>query len=153
MGWRACVLSLLLLHAEARADVLTLGIFPTTNRAASVSCRIELRAGQITVVEVRGAGMPPRTPYRWPVRQSEELAVLRALQALISGDLPGVEPYGSRTPATPYLTVTWSADVNGQRVTGLYLQPGTDLPAVIAILIDTVMPGSGCQRPGPLGQD
>ncbi len=145
MGWRGCVLSLFLLPVQARAEVLTLGIFPSTNSAASISCRIELRAGQVTVVEVRGAGMPPRSPYRWPVRPAEELAVLRALQALISGDLPGVEPYGSRTPPAPFMTIAWSAKVNGQRVTGLYVQAGTDLPSVMATLIDTVMPGSGCQ--------
>jgi hypothetical protein len=145
MGWRACVLSALLLSGAARADVLTFGIFPTANPSASVSCRIELRSGQINVVEVRGVGMPPKAPYRWPVRRAEETAILHALQALISGDLPGVEVYSARTPAAPYVTITWSSKVNGLRVAGLYLQSGNDLPDVMATLIDTVMPGSGCQ--------
>lgn len=148
MGWRAIVLSLCLLPVAARGDVLTFGIFPSSDTAISVSCRIELRAGQVTVVEVRGAGMPPRAPYRWPVRGPEETAILHALQALISGDLPGVEPYGSRTPAAPYVTVAWSSTVNGQRISGLYLQSGITLPEVMATLLDTVMPGSGCQT-GP----
>lgn len=145
MGWRGIILSLVLMSGGARADVMTFGVFPSSDPAVSVSCRIELRAGQINVVEVRGVGMPPRSPYRWPVRRAEEMAILRALQALISGDLPGVETYTSRTPATPYLTISWSSQVNGQRVTGLYQQSGTALPAVMAALMDTVMPGSGCQ--------
>ena len=149
MGWRASVLSLFMLPVAGQADVLTFGIYPSSNPAVSISCRIELRAGQINVVEVRGVGMPPRAPYRWPVRRAEEVAVLRALQALISGDLPGVETYSSRTPPPPYLTIAWSSQVNGQRVTGLYQQLGIGLPDVMAVLMDTVMPGSGCQmRPG-----
>lgn len=144
MGWRGVVLSLCLLPQGALSDVLTFGIFPSSDPAASVSCRIELRAGQINVVEVRGVGMPPRSPYRWPVRRAEEVALLRALQALISGDFPGVEAYTSRNPAAPYLTIAWSSQVNGQRLTGLYQQAGITLPEVMATLLDTVMPGSGC---------
>ena len=146
MGWRALVLSSFLLAKVAHADVLTFGFFPSSDPAQSVSCRIELKAGQINVVEVHGAGMPPKSPFRWPVRQVEEQAMLRALQSLISGDLPGVETYTSRTPPAPYMSITWSSVLNGTRVSGLYLQDGTDLPLVMSHLIDTVMPGSGCQQ-------
>ena len=145
MGWRGMVLSLCLLPHGALGDVLTFGIFPTSNRAASVSCRIELRAGQINVVEVRGTGMPPKRPFRWPVRRAEEKAVLSALQALISGDLPGADALSTRDPPAPYVTITWSSTVNGQRVGGLYRQAGLELPPVMAQLIDVIMPGSGCQ--------
>jgi hypothetical protein len=145
MGWRGMVLSLCLLPQEAFGDVLTFGIFPTSNPATSVSCRIELRDGQIIVVEVRGVGMPPRRPFRWPVRRAEEKAVLSALQALISGDLPGVDAYTSRDPPAPYVTINWSSTVNGQRVAGLYIQSGLELPPVMAQLMDVILPGSGCQ--------
>jgi hypothetical protein len=145
MGWRAAALMLCLLPQGALGDVLTLGIYPTSNPGASVSCRIELRSGQINVVEVRGTGMPPKRPFRWPVRQHEEAAMLSALQALISGDLPGVDTYSSRQPAAPYVTITWSSVVNGARVNGLYLQSGLTLPPVLSQLLDVTMPGSGCQ--------
>ena len=145
MGWRGLVLSLCLLPQGALGDVLTFGIFPTSNRATSVSCRIEMRDGQINVVEVRGIGMPPRRPYRWPVRRAEERAMLAALQALISGDLPGVDSQTSREPPAPYATINWSSTVNGQRVSGLYIQSGAQLPPVMAQLIDVILPGSGCQ--------
>jgi hypothetical protein len=142
---RAAALALCLLPSAALPDVLTFGIFPTPNPSTSVSCRIELRSGQINVVEVRGTGMPPKRPFRWPVRRSEEMAVLRALQALISGDLTSVEVYSAVSPPAPYVTITWSSQVNGARVDGLYLQSGLDLPPVMSTLIDVIMPGSGCQ--------
>ena len=145
MGWRAAAAGLCLLPQAALSDVLTFGIFPTSNRSSSVSCRIELRSGQINVVEVRGTGMPPKRPFRWPVRRAEEMAVLRALQALISGDLPGVETYTSVAPPAPYVTITWSSQVNRARVDGLYIQKGLQLPEVMSQLIDITMPGSGCQ--------
>ena len=149
MGWRACVLALGLLPQGALSDVLTFGIFPTSNPASSVSCRIELRAGQINVVEVRRIGMLPDHPFRWPVRRAEEKAVLSALQALISGDLPGVENYTLRQPPAPYVTISWSSTVNGARVSGLYMQAGLTLPPVMARLMDVIIPGSGCQIATP----
>jgi hypothetical protein len=145
MGWRAAVLGLCLLPVAGHCDVLTFGIWPTSNPADSISCRIELKSGQINVVEVHGTGMPPRHPMRWPVRRAEEAAVLSTLLALVSGDLPGVDPYTSRPPNAPYVTVTWSTEVDGVRVNGLYVQTGLDLPATMARLVDTVIPGSGCQ--------
>lgn len=146
MAWRAVVLSLCLLPQGAVGDVLTFGIFPTSNPAASVSCRIELRAGQINVVEVRGIGMPPKRPFRWPVRRAEEKAILSALQALISGDLPGVDAFATWQPPAPYVTISWSTTVNDERVSGLYIQPGLELPPVMAQVIDVILPGSGCQH-------
>ncbi len=143
--WRRAVLLAAFLAPQAvSADVLTFGIYPTSNPADSVSCRIELKSGQVNVVEVRGAGMPPKSPWRWPVRRPEEKVILSALQALISGDLPGVDRYNARVPPAPYFTVTWSTRVDDVPVSGLYIQEGLDMPDLLSQLIDTVMPGSGC---------
>ena len=142
---QAAVLSFLLLPQPGYSDVLTFGIWPSSNPASGVSCRIELKSGQINVVEVRGTGMPPKRPLRWPVRRGEEVAVLASLAALISGDLPSVDIYQSRSPPAPYVTVTWSTTVDEMQVSGLYIQSGLALPATLSQLIDTVMPGSGCQ--------
>ncbi|MEO8241013.1 MAG: hypothetical protein ABI832_01815 [bacterium] len=144
--WRqACVLSLCLLPEAVLADVLTFAISPTSNPADGVSCRIEVRDGQVIVVEVVGTGMPPHKPLRWPVRRYEQVAVLRALQAFVSGDLASVDAYTSRLPAEPYVTVTWSTELDNAAVNGLYVQSGLVLPAVLAQAIDATMPGSECQ--------
>lgn len=71
MWWQAAVLFVLLLPQVGHSDVLTFGVWPVSNPASGVSCRIDLKSGQINVVEVRGAGMPPKSPLRWPVRRGE----------------------------------------------------------------------------------
>ena len=147
---RAVVLSDLLQAKAADAYVLTFGLFPSSNPSTIISCRIELRSGQISVVEVRGVGMPPRRPYRWPVRRAEDIAVLRALQALVRGDLPGVEVNSFLPPPAPYASINWSTKFNGVSVFMLYLQSGTTLPDVMVRLIDAVMSGGGCQAKAQL---
>ena len=82
---------------------------------------------------------------RWIVRKAEELAVLQALQALVSGDLQGVDIYNSRLPLAPYVTVTWSTRVSDVPTSGLYVQKGLDLPPLLAGLISTVLPGGPCE--------
>jgi hypothetical protein len=145
MRWRAMLVALLLMPGPARADALAFEFWPERNADTSVSCRIELRGGQIIVIEFIGSGMPPRLPLRWPVRQHEEIAILRALQALVSGDLPSSDAYSLRVPPPPYVVVAWSTEVNGAYVSGFYVQPHIDLPPVLAGLIDTVLPGGPCQ--------
>jgi len=143
MRGRALLVALLL-PAMARADALAFQLWPTRYADDMLSCRIELRGGQIVAIEYRGSGPPPPMVMRWPVRQGEELAVLHALQALVSGDLPGVEPYTSRNPPPPYVALVWSTRVDGRLTTGLYLQQGLSLPPVLAGLIETVLPGGPC---------
>lgn len=145
MGHWAYALAFCLLPGAALPDVLTYEIWPTADPSESLSCLIALTDGQIRVVEVRGAGMPPRHPLRWPVRPAEEAAVLAALQALISGEVPGVDIYGARNPTPPYLTITWSSQVNGTWVSGLYIQPGLALPQVLAQVLTAVIPSSRCR--------
>ena len=142
---RAMMFALAVMPDLARADVLTFEISPDHSPDHEVSCRIELHGHEMNVLEVRGAGMPPAHPMRWTVRKAEELAVLRALQALVSGDLAGVDIYNARLPLAPYVTVTWSTRVSGVPTSGLYVQKGLDLPPVLAGLIDTVLPGGPCE--------
>jgi hypothetical protein len=145
MHGRALVLALLMLCSPARGDSIAFQIWPSRNSQDLVTCRIELRGGQIVAIEYRGSGAPPALIMRWPVRRAEEIAILHVLQALISGDLPGVDPYSSRVPLPPYVMVTWSSRVNDRLVTGMYLQKGLDLPPILAGLIDTILPGGPCE--------
>lgn len=142
-GW-ALVLAVLVLCQAARADSVAFQIWPNRNADDVVTCRIELRAGQIVAIEFKGSGAPPGLIMRWPVRKAEEAAVLHTLQALISGDLPGLDPYKARVPLPPYVMVTWSTTVDDRLLTGLYIQNGLDLPPVLASLIGTVIPGGPC---------
>ena len=138
------LVALMLLPQAVFGDVLTFDVWPTHDPDQEVSCRIELKDNQINVLEVLGTGMPPGRPLRWPVRKAEEVAMLRALQALISGDLPGTLAYQSRLPPPPYVTVNWSSRVNDSYVTGDYQQAGLVLPVLLAGVIDTVIPGGPC---------
>ena len=144
MRGRGLLFALLVLCQGARADSVAFQIWPNRSADDMVACRIELRAGQIVAIETQGSGAPPGLIMRWPVRKDEEAAVLHALQALISGDLPGVDPYKTRMPPPPFVMVTWSSMVNDRLLTGLYLQTGLVLPPILAGLIDTVLPGGAC---------
>jgi len=143
-GW-AALLALLLLPEAALPDVVGFEIWPSRNADDVVSCRIELRAGQVVVVEFTGSGMPPKTPLRWPVRKPEEKVILHALQAFVGGDLPSADAYTLRVPPAPYALVSWSTTVNGKYISGFYIQNGTDVPPVLATLIDTILPGGPCE--------
>lgn len=145
MWRRALILSLIAMPQMAAADALTFEIVPSaSDPTQSLSCRIEVAAGQMIAVQVLGIGMPPRKPLRWPVRQQEAAALGDALTALIAGDLTSVETYNSRRPPAPLITVTWAARVSGKAMSGLYIQSGLDLPQVLVRVIQTVMPGSAC---------
>ena len=143
---RGLALSLLLLPQVMSADVLTFAIWPDGNPAHSLACRIELVHGQMIAVEVLGTGMPPHGALRWPAGLVERAALRRALGALLTGDLPSIEPYGSCVPPTPYVTVTWSTILNGAPISGLYVQQELALPQELALVLQTAMPGSGCDK-------
>ena len=145
MWWRGVVLSLGLLPLAASADVLTFEIRPSADLTKNMSCRIELRDGLIIAVAINGVGMPPRHAMRWPVRRGEAAAIGDALAAFIAGDLPSVEIHTSHGPPPPYVSVIWSTQVSGVRMSGQYFQSGLDLPPPLARAIDAVIPGSICQ--------
>lgn len=138
------VLSLALVPSVGSADVLTYAIWPDSNPAHSMACRIELWHGQIIAVEVLGTGMPPRHALRWPAGIAERAAIRAVLGAMLTGDLPSVEAYSSRAPKTPYVTVNWSTTLNGSPVSGLYVQAGLAMPPTLRTLLQKTMPGSNC---------
>ena len=146
MWWRGVVLSLCLLPQAASADVLTFDIRPSANPYKSLFCRIEIRGGQMIVVEVLGTFVSPRQVMRWPVRHGEAAAMADAMAAMISGDLPSVEGYAAHGPPAPMIAVTWSTKLERGLVAGVYTQSGLDLPPLLDRVIDTVMPGSACDR-------
>ena len=145
MGWRALVLSFSLMSQAAAADVLSFDIWPSTDPYKSLVCRIEIRGGQMIVVEVQGTFVPPRHVMRWPVRHGEAAAMAVAMAALIAGDLPSVGGYAAHGPAAPMIAVTWSTKLERGLISGVYTQSGLDLPPELARVVDTVMPGSACQ--------
>ena len=132
------------LPAPALGNSLTFDIWPSTDPMQSTSCALRLAGGMITAVEVRGTGMPAHQPMRWPARPEEITALMAALQALVSGELPSVETYSSRLPAPPYVTVNWMARVNDGMLTGLYIQTGLVLPPELAQVLDNLTPGGPC---------
>ena len=146
MWGRALVLSLCLVPQAAAADVLTFDIWPSADPYKSLVCRIEIRGGQMIVVEVQGTFVPPRHVMRWPVRHGEAAAMADAMAALIAGDLPSVGGYAAHGPAAPMIAVTWSTKLERGLVAGVYTQSGLDLPPLLDRVIDTVMPGSACDR-------
>jgi hypothetical protein len=135
-----------LLPAPALGNSLTFDIWPSADPTQSTSCALRLAGGMITAVEVRGTGMPPHLPMRWPARPGEVAALMAALQALVAGDLPSVETYSSRLPAPPYVTVGWMARVDDGMLTGLYIQQGLHLPPALAQVLANLTPGGPCAR-------
>jgi hypothetical protein len=135
-----------ILPAPALGNSLTFDIWPSANPMQSTSCALRLAGGMITAVEVQGTGMPPQQPMRWPASPEEIAALMAALQALVSGDLPSVETYTSRLPAPPYITVNWMARVDDGMLTGLYIQKGLTLPLELTRVLDGLTPGGPCTK-------
>lgn len=128
------------------ADSVTFDIWTSRNPDTSVSCAVRLNRGQMSAVEVAGLGMPPPKPMRWYAGVEERQALDAALLAFLNGDLPVVEPYSSRLPDAPYITLNWSAQTADGFRSGLYAHPGLDLPPVLMALLDQVLPGGLCAR-------
>lgn len=133
-----------LLPVAATGNAITFEIWPTSDPDDATFCVLRLSRGMITAVHVRGQGMPPVPPQRWPARDGEIAGLMAGLQALVSQDLPSVEVYASRRPAPPFITATWAAKVNGGMAHGLYVQSGLALPQVLAQVITTLVPGGPC---------
>jgi hypothetical protein len=136
--------AVLMLPAGAAANSITFEIWPSPDPGQVISCVVRWQHGQISALEVMGPGMPPRHPARWYQGQREQDALMDALTALVNGDLPTINPTGSRLPPPPFVTATWMARVDGGLMTGLFVQQGLDLPAVFDRLITTLLPGGMC---------
>lgn len=116
----------------ACANRLTFEVWPDSSPDHMVSCTFAVSNGWISLVHVSGAGMPGPEPMRWRATRAELEAVTSGLQALVAGDLGSVDAYHSRQPPAPFLSVTWMTRLDDQLASGLYLQPGLDLPAPLS---------------------
>jgi hypothetical protein len=119
----------------AAANRLTLEVWPDTQPDHAVFCSVSLVNGWITLVQAHGLGLPAPHPLRWRASQTEDTAMTAALQAFLSGELVSVDPYGSRLPPPPFVTITWMTTLNDDMATGLYIQSGLPLPTAL----DTVL--------------
>ena len=99
--------------------------------------------GWISLVQVKGVGMPAPEPMRWRASHAEEEAVSSGLQALVVGDLGSVDIYRSRQPPAPFLSVTWMTRLDDRFASGLYIQSGLSLPAPLSQTLNAL----GLDRP------
>jgi hypothetical protein len=111
------------------ANRLTFEVWPDASPDHMVSCSFAVADGWISLVQVEGVGMPGPKPMRWRASDAEEDAMASGLQALVGGQLGSVDPYQSRQPPAPFVSVTWMTRLDDQLASGLYVQTGLALPA------------------------
>jgi hypothetical protein len=136
--------ALVVAAGQAGANRLTFEVWPDPDPTHAAFCSIALADGWLSLVQVRGAGLPARRPLRWRASASEEAAILSALQAFLAGDLVSTDPYGSRLPPAPFVTVTWMTTLDHSMATGLYIQPRAALPPVLAEVAVSLGLGQTC---------
>ena len=139
----ALCLVAILAALPAHANRLTFEVWPDASPDHAISCTFALADGWISLVQVTGAGMPGPDPMRWRASQDEVAALSDSLQAFVGGALGSVDPYGSRPPAAPFLSVTWMTRLNDRLATGLYIQPGLTLPRPLSDTLGSL----GLDRP------
>ncbi len=127
----------------AFANRLTFEVWPDGSPDHAVFCTIALSEGWISLVQVKGAGMPGPDPIRWRASRDEVEALEGSLQVLVAGALASVDPYVSRPPQAPFLSVTWMTLLDDRLATGLYIQPGLALPGPLSQTIGSL----GLDRP------
>jgi hypothetical protein len=137
-------LAVLAANSPASANRLTFEAWPDANPANAAFCSVALSDGWFTLVQVQGAGLPAERPLRWRASDREEDAMTAALQAFLARDLVSVDPYESRLPPAPFVTVTWMTTLDDQMATGLYIQPGLPLPPVLADMAAALGLGQAC---------
>jgi hypothetical protein len=116
----------------ACANRLTFEVWPNPDPTSATFCSVALSGGQLSLVQAKGAGLPTPEPLRWRASEPEQEAMTAALQAFLTGELVSVDPYVSRLPPAPFVTVTWMTTLDDHMATGLYIQPGLTLPPVLA---------------------
>lgn len=114
------------------ANRLTFAVWPDASPDHAIFCSVALTDGWISLVQVKGAGMPGADPMRWRASWGEVDALAGGLQALVGGALGSVDPYRSRQPPAPFLTVTWMTRLDDRLATGLYIQTGLALPGPLS---------------------
>jgi hypothetical protein len=127
----------------AFANRLTFEVWPDGSPDHAVSCTFALSDGWISLVQIKGAGMPGPDPMRWRASRLEVEALEDSLQVLVGGALASVDPYMSRPPPAPFLSVTWMTRLDDRLATGLYIQPGLALPGPLSRTIGSL----GLDRP------
>jgi hypothetical protein len=137
LGLATC-LTALVAALPARANRLTFEVWPDASPDHAISCTFALSDGWISLVQVKGAGMPNPQPMRWRASQAEVEALSDSLQALIGGELHSTDPTGSREPPAPFLTVTWMTRLDGTLASGLYMQPGLLMPGTLSNTLDSL---------------
>jgi len=126
------------------ANRLTFEVWPDPSPDHVMSCSVTLADGWISLVQVKGAGMPGPQPMRWRASQAEVDAVADSLQAFVGGELGSVNPYLSRQPPAPFLSVTWMTRLDDHLTTGLYIQPGLSLPGPLSRTLASLGLGQPC---------
>jgi hypothetical protein len=116
----------------ACANRLTFEVRPDPSPDHAVFCSFALEDDWISLIQVRGPGLPTQQPIRWRATRQEDAAILSALQAFVAGDTTSVDAYSSRPPPAPFVTVTWMTSLDGSLATGVFIQPGLRLPEVLA---------------------
>jgi hypothetical protein len=130
--------------APAAANRLTFEVWPDAKPDHAIFCSVSLANGWMTLVQVHGLGLPAAQPLRWRASKAEEAAMTMALQGFLSGDLALVDPYTSRLPPAPFVTITWMTMLNGDMATGLYIHEGLALPAVLARSLKSLALDQAC---------
>lgn len=111
---------------------LTFEVWPDDSPDHAVACTVSLEDGWISLVQIKGLGMPNPRPIRWRASLTDTDAVFDSLQALVGGSVVSVDPYHSRQPPAPFLSVTWMTRVDASLISGLYIQPGLTLPSPLS---------------------
>jgi hypothetical protein len=125
------------------ANRLTFEVWPDASPDHTIACSVGFEDGWISLVQITGPGMPRPEPMRWRASRAETEAVFDSLQALVTGDPGSVDPYLSRPPPAPFLSVTWMTRVDAALTTGLYIQPGLRLPGSLSRTVASL----GLDRP------
>jgi hypothetical protein len=100
--------------------------------------------GRLRVFDGTGPGVARPVPMVWHPGPDEVLALMAALQVFVAGELPLFTMSRSDMPDPPYATALWMTMLDGQIVTGRYVQQGTELPGALAAMVATILPGSNC---------
>lgn len=124
----AFCLAALAAAAPSHANRLTFEVWPDASPDHTVACSVALQDGWISLVRITGAGLPGSQPMRWRASQAETEALFEGLLALAVGRPGSVDPYASRQPPAPFLSVTWMTRIDRSLTSGLYIQPGLTLP-------------------------
>lgn len=140
----ALCLASLSLACPAQANRLTFEVWPDASPDHVTSCTFALMDGWISLLQVKGAGMPGSSPMRWRASDTEIEALASSLQAFVGGDLGSVDPYRARQPAAPFLSVTWMTRLDNRLATGLYIQTGLVLPGPLSESLASLGLGRAC---------